>query len=94
MKREPGYYWVKYDGEWEIAMWFEWIPGKYEWNFFDRSKTDSDFEEIDERRIERVERNEIGKYADKITKSVEDMAKPPDELNHLSFEELNQVKKK
>lgn len=53
MKREPGYYWVKDDGEWEIAKWFEWYPGKCEWDYFDRSRNDEDFEEIDERRIER-----------------------------------------
>lgn len=52
--RKPGYYWVKYDGEWFIAKWrLECVLSKFEWDLFDRSYEDYDFEEIDEHRIER-----------------------------------------
>lgn len=48
--REPGYYWVKYTGEWIICEWLD--P---DWYFINAIGTsdDSAFEEIDERRIER-----------------------------------------
>jgi hypothetical protein len=50
--REPGYYWVKNDGKWIIALWVN--DGHYtEWEIGDRIEQDSDFEEIDERRITR-----------------------------------------
>lgn len=50
--RQSGYYWVKYNGEWEVAEYFE------SWNNWNQCGVlqdyeDSDFEEIDERRIER-----------------------------------------
>lgn len=50
--RQPGYYWVKYKGEWTVAKWAAagnlsmWIYSGYDFE-------DSFFEEIDERRIER-----------------------------------------
>lgn len=53
MNRQPGYYWVKYRGEWEIAKWYEYMTGKFEWDFFGLQYEDDYFEEIDERRIER-----------------------------------------
>lgn len=28
LKREPGFYWVKYEGEWRIAFW----DGRVEWS--------------------------------------------------------------
>lgn len=53
MIRIEGYYWVKHQGNWEIAKWYEYVGGRFEWGFFDRTKVDGDFDEIDERRIER-----------------------------------------
>ena len=53
MNREPGYYWCKYNGEWIIARWYEYMTNAFEWDVFDKIMCDSDFEEIDERRIER-----------------------------------------
>ena len=61
--RELGYYWVKYQNEWEVALYrlsrnkdtvtYHWTLNAFvddSWWF-----NDSDFEEIDERRIERSE---------------------------------------
>lgn len=47
--RHLGYYWFKYEGEWTVAYWSScWeLPWLY------TSKDDEDFDEIDERRIER-----------------------------------------
>ncbi len=53
MERESGYYWVKIKGEWIVAQWDKsmdwWVITGNEHLFYD-----SDFEEIDERRIVRV----------------------------------------
>lgn len=51
MKRESGFYWVKYKGEWIVAKWngFWFRTGVW------KIDQDSDLEEIDERRIERTE---------------------------------------
>lgn len=51
--RESGFYWVMSGHDWTIAQWNEksgWISvlGETEFN-----RTDVDFDEIDERRIER-----------------------------------------
>jgi hypothetical protein len=48
--RQPGYYWVKYTGEWIICEWLE--P---DWYFINATGTTDDtaFDEIDERRIDR-----------------------------------------
>ncbi len=47
--REEGYYWVKYRGNWIVAECpfgtYWWIPGD------DYQLNDSDFEEIDEKRL-------------------------------------------
>lgn len=48
MQRAKGFYWVKYEGEWTISHYHG--KGSYPWEL---SRTDSEFEEIDERRIER-----------------------------------------
>lgn len=54
MKREPGYYWVKpkpnaqVSGEWMVMHW----TGTCFW-YEDEDYHDDNFEEIDERRIER-----------------------------------------
>lgn len=62
--RAEGYYWVKYEGRWEIAhyrrdgkkdfegkdMYFWTLPTIIDESWW---HSDSDFEEIDERRIER-----------------------------------------
>lgn len=52
MNRQPGYYWCKYNGEWTVAKWngFWFRTGVW------KIDQDSDFEEIDERRIERTDR--------------------------------------
>lgn len=54
--REEGYYWVKSDGEWEIGYFSRAVPGyPSHWslpssiNYNDL--VDSDFEEIDEKRL-------------------------------------------
>lgn len=50
--RAPGFYWVMWDGEWEVALW------KYKyWHVAgdDAAFIDTDMDEIDERRIERPE---------------------------------------
>jgi hypothetical protein len=58
MTRESGYYWVKYMGDWEIAEFSNFqtgFGGPYGWfrtSYSDFIK-DSDFDEIDERRIVR-----------------------------------------
>lgn len=60
--REPGYYWVKSkDGkekEWEIFLWLgsEWFVCYQEWDTADEKWFSAHYE-IDERRIEREERN-------------------------------------
>ena len=55
--REVGYYWVKLEGIWTIAMWhIEECNGLREgyWNWFvDNRYEDKDFNEIDERMIVR-----------------------------------------
>ncbi len=48
--RESGYYWVMRNGEWEIA---EWALNSWWVIMDDRNFVDSNFEEIDERRITR-----------------------------------------
>ena len=52
--REEGYYWVKDDSKWEVAEWkTDWVDiGWYLTTLID-CFVDEDFEEIDERRIER-----------------------------------------
>jgi len=54
--REPGFYWVKFYGQWEIAAWEllangktgEWFLTGDEWEF-----DSNDFSEIDETKLER-----------------------------------------
>lgn len=55
MKRKEGYYWVKFnpDGNWSIARY----ESEYDWWYVfgnDNLLSESDFCEIDERKIERV----------------------------------------
>ena len=48
MIRKEGYYWCKISGHWFIFTWYKnWYDGK------ENTYHDDDFEEIDERRIER-----------------------------------------
>ena len=53
MGRQEGFYWVRLsDWEWEVAQWLDgswWTAGS------DSHYQDSDFAEIDERRIERTQ---------------------------------------
>jgi hypothetical protein len=63
MKREEGYYWCKYEGEWIIAWCNKTIsPYGYEWDIAGLIPTreDADFDEIDENRITREERLKSG----------------------------------
>lgn len=48
MKREPGFYWVKYEGEWIIA---DYAFGFWLITGFESSYYDSDFEAIHETRL-------------------------------------------
>ncbi len=50
--RKIGFYWVKYQGVWQIAYWEIW---NWEITGSDDILDDSDFDEIDERIIERQE---------------------------------------
>ena len=57
MKREPGFYWVKFQGHWKIKQWTKPICGD---GFFVESNGDfcaseCFMEEIDERQIVREE---------------------------------------
>jgi hypothetical protein len=49
MDRQPGYYWVKINNDWEIAEW----SSCWERIGYKATYDDSDMEEIDENRIER-----------------------------------------
>lgn len=52
MKREPGFYWVIWEGDdhWQVAEWsgYYWFLTGYEYD-----QKDKHFTKIDERRIER-----------------------------------------
>ena len=59
MKREDGYYWVKYNNKWIVAECIEWWPtisdGSYGHRWLipgkRKERKDSDMEDIDEHRI-------------------------------------------
>lgn len=51
-EREEGYYWVKYKGEWKVAKW---SPSNRFVAVNGLSFSDSEFDEIDENRIERAQ---------------------------------------
>lgn len=61
MAREPGFYWVKFEGRWQVAEYTEYrsffnpLNFSYGWDIVssDREFKDDDFEEIDERKINR-----------------------------------------
>lgn len=55
MQRANGFYWVRYDDEWEIAKWEKSWRDEYQWALAGSElyRDDEDFQEIDERRIER-----------------------------------------
>lgn len=67
-ERKEGYYWVLYEGEWQIANYLEiYSGGNYGWYLFGThdpekwncpSFTDKHFAEIDERRVERADEKE------------------------------------
>ena len=46
--RLSGYYWVRYGNEWRIFFYYQ------SFEQWDKSFIDSDFDEIDEKRIERT----------------------------------------
>lgn len=50
MKREPGFYWVKWSGEWEVCEWTgkNWLLPGVDIEIY---ATDEDMEQLDERRI-------------------------------------------
>lgn len=54
IKREPGYYWVKHNGQWKIVEYLELLDKFYGWSFCgdDDYFGDELFEQIYERRIE------------------------------------------
>jgi hypothetical protein len=53
MKRESGYYWVRFYDEWEVARYYS---ESKEWQLTgaDRHFSDNSLNEIDERKIERL----------------------------------------
>lgn len=53
-RRDKGYYWVRIEDEWYIAEYLEYLPGKFDWQMDDRSRSEEYFDEIDERKIVRV----------------------------------------
>lgn len=62
MLRESGFYWVKYNGEWEVMLWSQYYKGGAFWRCGDEIDIEINspeellkkgIEEIDERRIER-----------------------------------------
>lgn len=53
MERESGYYWVKFEDKWYVASWSKTEGEWYVYLFFLGQK-DERFDEIDERRIERI----------------------------------------
>jgi len=71
-KREEGYYHVKYRNEWIVAEWVSIFPIGFRWILTNNLAHfyDSDFAEIDERRIERKEAKPKGKKEVKIYKLI------------------------
>lgn len=56
--RQPGYYWLRVKDLWFVAEW-----DKFGWNTTQGiSFEDSDFDEIDERRIERSDKDVIDAF--------------------------------
>jgi len=55
IKREAGFYWVKYEGVWQVASWETSWRNVKEWALAgcELYKENSEMEEIDERRIVR-----------------------------------------
>ena len=58
MERDAGFYWVKWQGDWVIAEFYNPDPGPYSTCFGeftmcgdDRGRLDGEFEEINENRI-------------------------------------------
>lgn len=86
MKREPGYYWVKYGGDWIIARYCVvgyWMSPDFNDKMYHE---DSDFEQIDERRIERqqtrLSQEEIAKKTEalRISQSMGDRINDVDDF--------------
>lgn len=79
--RQPGFYWVKRKGEWEVAGYY--IVGNVGgWELTGEANiliTDTDFEEIDERRIERSDKDVIDSVKDifNVIKSAYPNEDPP-----------------
>jgi hypothetical protein len=59
MNREPGFYWVKWNN-WLIA---EYIDNKWQITGWEDDYTDDDWNEIDERRIEREPEKKLPDWA-------------------------------
>ena len=70
--RQEGYYWVRQDEGWKIDMWH---PDTQEFECHGSSLDESWFDEIDERRIERLPVYfyiDISKYSEKELKIIID----------------------
>ena len=68
--REPGYYWCKDKGQWGVAEWY--VSHNISMWFIcgdEQLRKDSDFEEIDERRIERKPKQTYIEKADEEYKN-------------------------
>lgn len=76
MQRAEGFYWVKYEGEWTISHYHG--KGSHPWEL---SRTDSEFEEIDERRIERTDKDVIDVIKGQYLKS----EPPPDYISNSPY---------
>ena len=61
MNRREGYYWCKLDGKWDIFIW--WAECEVWYDGMQNRYEETDFEEIDERRITReVQKTSIEKF--------------------------------
>lgn len=54
MKRESGYYWVKSGDSWMVGRYFDYVKDWY-LPGIEESHKDSDFDKIDEHKIEKTE---------------------------------------
>ncbi len=87
--REPGWYWVRHSKDWMILEWFN-----GEWMTMKGPYLDSDFLEIDERRIVRTEPLPPGRLAEIEAYLTEHGYYPGTSIRHdMSLELLAEVKR-